>query len=54
MTAPNARTAAPPSRRFEALMFLALSVLIWPFLAIGVVGAYGFSVWMLQILSHGM
>ncbi|MBP2296015.1 periplasmic nitrate reductase, NapE protein [Azospirillum rugosum] len=53
MTAPHFRTADTPTRRFEGLVFLALSVLIWPVLAIGVVGAYGFSVWMYQLLSHG-
>ncbi|MBP2314254.1 periplasmic nitrate reductase, NapE protein [Azospirillum soli] len=52
MNAPTARTNAPASRRFEAMMFLALSVLIWPFVAVGVVGAFGFSVWMYQMLSH--
>ncbi len=52
MTAPSDHTAPVPTRRFEGLVFLALSVLIWPFLAIGVVGAYGFSVWMYQLLSH--
>ncbi|MCG5240180.1 nitrate reductase NapE component [Azospirillum doebereinerae] len=33
-------------------MFLALSVLVWPVIAIGSVGAYGFSIWMYQILTH--
>ena len=53
MNAQPARTAdtAAPTRRFEGLVFFALSILIWPFLAIGLVGAYGFSVWMYQILS---
>lgn len=57
MTAPSfhsaSRTADRPTRRFEGLVFFALSVLIWPVLAVGVVGAYGFSVWMYQMLSHG-
>ncbi|WP_448208321.1 periplasmic nitrate reductase, NapE protein [Azospirillum sp. sgz302134] len=54
MNAPFARSAndTAPSRRFEGMMFLALSVLIWPFLAIGVVGAYGLAVWMYQVFSH--
>ncbi|MGY0714978.1 periplasmic nitrate reductase, NapE protein [Azospirillum argentinense] len=54
MNAPPARTAdtTAPTRRFEGFVFFALSILIWPFLAIGLVGAYGFSVWMYQILPH--
>ena len=44
--------AEAPSRRFEGFVFLSLSVLIWPFIAIGTVGAFGFAVWMYQILSQ--
>lgn len=44
--------SAPPSRRAETLMFLALSVLVWPVIAIGSVSAYGFSIWFYQILTH--
>ena len=35
-----------PSRRRELFMFLVLAVFIWPFIAVGVVGGYGFIVWM--------
>ena len=35
-----------PSRRRELLMFLVLAVFIWPFIAVAVVGGYGFIVWM--------
>lgn len=41
----------PPSgRRAELVVFLILAVLIWPFIAVGVVGGYGFLVWMWQIV----
>lgn len=42
--------AARPSRRAEIFAFVVLAVLIWPVLAVGVVGGYGFSVWMFQIV----
>lgn len=41
----------PPSRRDELIAFLVLAVVIWPAIAVGVVGGYGFLVWMLQILT---
>jgi len=47
---PNASTG--PTRRAETLMFLALSVLVWPIIAIGSVSAYGFSIWIYQLLTH--
>lgn len=31
-------------------MFLLLSVIIWPFVAVAVVGGYGFLVWMSQLI----
>ena len=36
----------PRSRMRELLTFLVLAVLIWPFIAIGVVSGWGFLVWM--------
>ncbi|RJF81920.1 nitrate reductase [Azospirillum cavernae] len=45
-------SSATPSRRAETLMFLALSVLVWPLIAVGSVGAYGFSIWIYQMLTH--
>ena len=51
MSAPS--TTVQPSRGFEAFIFFVLSVFIWPFIAIGAVGAYGFGIWALQILSAG-
>jgi len=39
-----------PTRRAELMAFLTLAVLIWPIVAVGVVGGYGFLVWMSQII----
>lgn len=38
------------TRRRELLAFLALAFGIWPVVAVGVVGGYGFLVWMYQIV----
>ncbi|MFC3527819.1 periplasmic nitrate reductase, NapE protein [Paracoccus mangrovi] len=43
--------AAPASRFSEIMAFLVLAFGIWPIVAIGAVGGYGFLVWMLQILN---
>jgi len=40
----------PPSRRAELFVFAIIAVLIWPVVAVGVVGGYGFVVWMYQIV----
>ena len=45
------RKAAVNERRQELFAFLFLSVFIWPFIAFGVVGAYGFAVWMYQLIA---
>ncbi|CAN7374947.1 nitrate reductase [Pararhizobium sp. LjRoot235] len=37
-------------RRTEALVFAVLAFGIWPLLAVGVVGGYGFIVWIFQIV----
>jgi periplasmic nitrate reductase NapE len=37
-------------RRSELAVFVTLAILIWPVIAVGVVGAYGFLVWMWQIV----
>jgi nitrate reductase NapE len=34
----------------EILAFVIIVVLVWPVVAIGVVGGYGFLVWMLQLV----
>ncbi|MAW85096.1 MAG: periplasmic nitrate reductase, NapE protein [Phyllobacteriaceae bacterium] len=47
----NGLNATGASRRRELLTFLILAFGIWPILAVGVVGGYGFLVWMYQILA---
>jgi nitrate reductase NapE len=37
--------------RRELLMFFVLAVLIWPFVAIGVVSSWGFIVWMYYMFT---
>jgi nitrate reductase NapE len=50
---------SPASARSEILVFLLLAVVVWPVLTVGVVGGYGFAVWMQQQVfgppdvSHG-
>lgn len=39
-----------PTKRAELGAFLTLAVLIWPILAVGIVGGYGFLIWMSQIV----
>lgn len=39
-----------PSRRAELLVFSVIAALIWPVVAVGVVGGYGFVIWMYQIV----
>jgi nitrate reductase NapE len=43
--------AEEPRRWREALMFLVLSVLIWPVIASAFVGAYGLAFWIYFILE---
>jgi nitrate reductase NapE len=38
-------------KRGEQFVFALLAVLIWPVIAVGVVGGYGFLVWMYQLLT---
>jgi nitrate reductase NapE len=48
---PTAVSPHPGStRRRELLTFLVLAFGIWPVVAVGVVGGYGFLVWMWQIV----
>ena len=45
---------APPSpaaRRREVMLFLLLAVVIWPFIAVGVVAGWGFLVWMYYLFT---
>lgn len=49
----EAGAAAPPtisSMSRELFAFIILAVLIWPVLAVGVVGGYGFLIWMTQMV----
>jgi nitrate reductase NapE len=48
----NSRESATPrySRREELFAFVVLAVLIWPVVAVGIVGGFGFIIWMSQIL----
>lgn len=49
--ASNFQDAVPRrTRRQELFAFLVLAVLIWPVIAVGIVGGYGFIIWMLQIV----
>jgi len=41
---------AQTTRREEIVAFVVLAVLIWPVIAVGVVGGYGFAVWMSQLV----
>lgn len=38
-----------PDKRAELLTFVALAFGVWPFVAVAVVGGYGFLVWMFQL-----
>ena len=38
-------------KRRETLTFLLLAVLIWPFIAVGVVAGWGFLVWMYYLFT---
>lgn len=40
----------PATRRAEFLTFFILAVVIWPVIAVGVVGGYGFLIWMSQLV----
>jgi len=47
----QSQTAEPRTKRREALTFLVLAVLIWPFIAVGVVAGWGFIVWMYYLFT---
>ena len=40
-----------PSRTAEITRFLVLAFGVWPVIAVGVVGGYGFLVWMYQLIA---
>ncbi len=37
-------------RRAELLVFAIIAAFIWPVVAVGVVGGYGFVIWMTQLI----
>lgn len=47
---PDTSTADRRRWRTEFLAFLVLAFGVWPFVAVAVVGAFGFAVWMLQLV----
>jgi len=48
---PGTDVRLPSSRRAEFFVFLLLAVVIWPIISIGIVGGYGFVVWMYHLLA---
>jgi nitrate reductase NapE len=49
-SAADDRAAPRHTRREELFAFVALAVLIWPVIAVGIVGGYGFIIWMSQLV----
>jgi nitrate reductase NapE len=47
----NIRARAPATRRSEILVFLLVTAVLFPLLAVAVVGGYGFLVWMYQLVA---
>lgn len=45
------RIPSPSARKREIILFLLLAVVIWPFIAVGVVAGWGFIVWMYQMIA---
>lgn len=44
------RERPPSSRRAELIVFAIITAFIWPVISVGVVGGYGFLVWMSQVI----
>jgi nitrate reductase NapE len=47
---PTHESAFATSRRTEFLVFAIIVAFIWPVVAVGVVGGYGFLIWMAQAI----
>ena len=47
----SSSNSASRTRLRELLVFVVLAVLVWPVVAVGVVGGYGFAVWMYQHIA---
>nr|WP_089217909.1 periplasmic nitrate reductase, NapE protein [Sphingomonas laterariae] len=41
----------PPRKRTELQLFLFLTIILFPILAVGLVATYGFIVWMWQLVA---
>ena len=46
----DAQPVVGTSRRAEFFVFAIIAALIWPVVAVGVVGGYGFLIWMIQLI----
>ncbi|MFG3593253.1 periplasmic nitrate reductase, NapE protein [Bradyrhizobium sp. RDI18] len=46
----DAEPDSRPGRRAELIVFAVIAAFIWPVVAVGVVGGYGFLVWMSQLI----
>ena len=44
------RSPVATSRGAEIVVFLTIAAFVWPVVAVGIVGGYGFLVWMYQIV----
>ena len=51
MSDARATPATRSKRARELFVFLLLAVLIWPFIAVGVVASWGFVVWMYYLFT---
>jgi nitrate reductase NapE len=49
-TQPAPEAVLAPGRRAEFFVFAIIAGFIWPVVAVGVVGGYGFFVWMSQMI----
>ena len=49
--AANRAAAGNPQKKRDLLMFLFLTVVLAPVLSIGLMGAYGFTIWMYQLIA---
>lgn len=47
----NHAAASSPQKKRDLLMFLFLTVVLAPALSVAIVGAYGFSIWMFQLIA---
>jgi nitrate reductase NapE len=47
---PRDQPVPPSTRRDEFIVFSIIAALIWPIVAVGIVGGYGFVVWMSQLV----